>query len=1011
MSDQSVPSLALGTPVDGDSVVGVQGGQMKRFPVQLMLLHPHVGPTAPVAPVPGKQWTCTTNGKTYTWFGEGPTYQWVESAGFYYADDPVSVAAAVAARDVTVAARDVTTAARDVTVAARDVTIAARDAAIQAQNAGVIGRPDLATLNADLAHADGVVALVTNDPTPANNTNYRKSGASGAGAWVKMSAGDIALLTARVGGFTELFTSANLFSDTEYAKLIALAAGSTLTDSTGVYTKGANSVLASIRTPNGRPAFTFVTSVNAVTTSVTWSIPIADVGIAAGDHASMSLRLLSGTVLSGAAASNNRIMLRQLDAAGAEIVAARQLYQSNAGVLAADTIVSFSGVTVDALCVRLQVYWETSQTASLFRVSEVMLAKGYVTDFRPSPLAYVDARTAAAIAAQKTAGDLASALNITEALSPLFVRPNLISNDWPSVVALGTGAQARTAITSGGRPAVRVEVSAGGEWSFRYGRALFPSGNFAVGCRVLARDRPTGGRVLVMQYDSASVEIAGTRVTLTGANGIAMPFSLSHTAALHADCASVGLVISGNNGDPGQTVTYQDVYLADGQERVFRPAPLSVREAFVSPTGNDVSGKGTVTAPYATFDRAITALDGNGTVWALDGEYGPQLITPTAIKGRVDLLGVRSNLLGSQFAWPIVRCSDKLTGITKTAGRAKVYQVAIGDLPALADFNWIYQDGVNDPRTLIADADRRPQHRGRTHRLSGFAKIPKTTAVTLAAALAEMDAEPLPLSFVDAGILYFTIVGGGDGTVANIYRDSALGLINAGTRGACGTLNIVGLEVRYGKVDLRPFKSSHLDEFAAHGARNAGSVEYNVLTFGTLETSCGGSEAGGSGDGLNGHFGSRVSGLDLYTHDNNDDGFSDHEGGTSRLFGGLTEYNGGGGLTPAYGSDHISYNFVGRRNQQKPGRKPGSFCCVGAATDGGIDTLALFVGCEDIESDTSFCDDHVGGVRAVCVNCKSTRPVTRGFDVYKIKDCSYLASGTSTARNASTLVENSTLVT
>lgn len=52
------------------------------------------------------------------------------------------------------------------------------------QQSGLIGYPTLAALNADLSRADGTVAVVTNDPTPANNTTYRKNGAAGTGSWV-----------------------------------------------------------------------------------------------------------------------------------------------------------------------------------------------------------------------------------------------------------------------------------------------------------------------------------------------------------------------------------------------------------------------------------------------------------------------------------------------------------------------------------------------------------------------------------------------------------------------------------------------------------------------------------------------------------------------------------------------------------------------------------------------------------------------------------------------------------
>jgi len=52
------------------------------------------------------------------------------------------------------------------------------------QSAGMISYLLKSDMTADLAHADGVLATVTNDPTDANNAVYRKSGASGAGSWV-----------------------------------------------------------------------------------------------------------------------------------------------------------------------------------------------------------------------------------------------------------------------------------------------------------------------------------------------------------------------------------------------------------------------------------------------------------------------------------------------------------------------------------------------------------------------------------------------------------------------------------------------------------------------------------------------------------------------------------------------------------------------------------------------------------------------------------------------------------
>lgn len=50
--------------------------------------------------------------------------------------------------------------------------------------AGMLGYDTRAALFADLAHGAGALALVTNDATAAYNGTYRKTGASGTGAWV-----------------------------------------------------------------------------------------------------------------------------------------------------------------------------------------------------------------------------------------------------------------------------------------------------------------------------------------------------------------------------------------------------------------------------------------------------------------------------------------------------------------------------------------------------------------------------------------------------------------------------------------------------------------------------------------------------------------------------------------------------------------------------------------------------------------------------------------------------------
>lgn len=468
----------------------------------------------------------------------------------------------------------------------------------------------------------------------------------------------------------------------------------------------------------------------------------------------------------------------------------------------------------------------------------------------------------------------------------------------------------------------------------------------------------------------------------------------------------------------GSDASYRDEYntkdIAEIQQ-IINSINGGINAVSISPTGDDINGDGTLATPFSTLNRAIDAVNGNGVVYVTSGTYAPQQITPSKVKGRVDIIGQRNSLNTGQYGFPVINLANKLTGITKTTGRTKVYQATVSGLPSLANFNWAYQGGVADPRTLIPNNERNPQHKGRTHRLQNFTKLIKTTAGTLNDALSEMDSDPLPKAFVDSGILYFTIVGGGDGAAADIYLDAQTGLVSPATRGMAGELNITGLDVRYGGVDLRPFVKSHVDELTVQGSR-LNCVDYNVLSYGTLEVCASGSQGGTVGDGLNGHAGAVItSGADLYSHDCQDDGFSDHAGCTSRLQGGVVEYNGGGGLTPAYGSDHVAVNFISRKNQRIPGRKPGAFCVVGtpaqgSPADGGVDTLAYWINCIDIESETSFADSTNTEVNAVAISCKSIRPTVRAYAVSKIIDCGYIASGSSTAKASHTVVENTGMV-
>lgn len=68
------------------------------------------------------------------------------------------------------------------------------------QISGVIGRETRAILDADLNHPDGTIGWVNEDPTPDNNSFYRKSGAPNAGSWIRTSGDRISIVESKVAG-------------------------------------------------------------------------------------------------------------------------------------------------------------------------------------------------------------------------------------------------------------------------------------------------------------------------------------------------------------------------------------------------------------------------------------------------------------------------------------------------------------------------------------------------------------------------------------------------------------------------------------------------------------------------------------------------------------------------------------------------------------------------------------------------------------------------------------------
>ncbi|WLB43009.1 oxidoreductase [Bradyrhizobium ottawaense] len=107
-----------------------------------------------------------------------------------------------------------------------------------------LGYATLALLNGDLAHGAGSLALVYNDPTPANNGLYQKSGSSGSGAWTRVGdlPSSVVNLTVTGGTGDAIVASAIETPSAPGAKLYLLAPTAPNTGATTISVNGGSSV-------------------------------------------------------------------------------------------------------------------------------------------------------------------------------------------------------------------------------------------------------------------------------------------------------------------------------------------------------------------------------------------------------------------------------------------------------------------------------------------------------------------------------------------------------------------------------------------------------------------------------------------------------------------------------------------------------------------------------------------------------------------------------------------------
>lgn len=437
------------------------------------------------------------------------------------------------------------------------------------------------------------------------------------------------------------------------------------------------------------------------------------------------------------------------------------------------------------------------------------------------------------------------------------------------------------------------------------------------------------------------------------------------------------------------------------------------KTVFVSTSGNDESA-GTKAAPVATVNRAL--MLGASNICVFGGIYDQSI---DLAKARVPHVSISAYEADKRV---IFRASDSLICDAESAvnGYTKVYSAST-DKTFAAAVSRIFQDGVPDAATAIDNDERHPLQRGSFYRCEDT-KIYKCTQTVLANALAEIESATTFKWFFDSGTIYFSrpqTVNTANPLRTSFYTEK---LFSNASRDI--SLEVSGIESKYMPFNVSPVANADVTDCKVANACGGGFVYDSCLNAKFVRCESANAFSGGLGDGFasagspsyGGAKGSTVTLIDCWSHDNNDDGFSDHNGTESTLIGGLFEFNGKGGVLPAGGNHCTCYNVLSRHNDY-------GFFYGGEASDSGNGGQMICYTCVADSNTGGNGEAKVGYAIAndnntvILINCKAFGNVigyrgtynTVGSEMVLI-DCG--ASGNSTSATSQTVtVKNTTLVT
>lgn len=470
----------------------------------------------------------------------------------------------------------------------------------------------------------------------------------------------------------------------------------------------------------------------------------------------------------------------------------------------------------------------------------------------------------------------------------------------------------------------------------------------------------------------------------------------------------------------GAAISVGDNYLTKGEinklsewerQSIKRGTTVDTTAAVVyvdAVNGNDTNPGTTESAALATFAAAFSKT-GVDTTIILIGDTTERL----NIKTKSNQRSVR--LIGKRGLVNRIICGTKIDSGTLVAGTTNVYQTPLSSFSAANNFQ-LFQHEVFDESTLIPDNERHPLQRGKTYRCDST----KITHVTSLDAVKTSEGYTFFYD-TDAQMLYVKIKEGTTLATNPVYIPGGSGI--SGNDGSVA-FEMVNIECWYGSISLRYCHGGRAIDCAAKYAFGGGAWSWEAA-IGVELIRCEAARAfsgSSTGDGFNAH--STTAGpalakhtvatmIDCWSHDNNDDGYSDHERCETTIIGGLFEYNVKAGLTPAFGCHDTIYNAYCRKQVNN------GIALVGSATEeeGGRGSQIFVIGCISennatnyyVSGDKSGKDENFGKF----VNCISLNGSKYGYLCgtnarIELNNCT--DSGSPTAKSGNIVVNNAALV-